>query len=93
MGGFDLRAPALFAALLVLGAGVGLCVLRVGRGPTHFDRVLALDCLVLNVIGGLLITSMLLATDAFIDTVLLTALFGFIGTISVAAYLEGSLAH
>lgn len=91
MGSVDPRSAVLFASLLVLGAGIGLCTIRIARGPTHFDRLLAFDCLLMNVVGVALVTSMLLATDAFIDMVLVTALLGFIGTISLAAYLEGSL--
>jgi multisubunit Na+/H+ antiporter MnhF subunit len=93
MASVDPRYAVLFASLVVLGAGIALCTIRIARGPTHFDRVLAFDCLVLNVVGVALAASMLLETDAFIDMVLVTTLFGFVGTISLAAYLEGSLVH
>ncbi|WP_437978358.1 monovalent cation/H+ antiporter complex subunit F [Sorangium sp. So ce295] len=93
MGSVDPRSAVLFASLFVLGVGIGLCTIRVARGPTNFDRLLAFDCLLMNVVGVALVASMLLATDAFIDMVLVTVLFGFIGTISLAAYLEGSLAR
>jgi multisubunit Na+/H+ antiporter MnhF subunit len=91
MGNIDPRDAVLFAAIFVLGVSIALCTIRIARGPTHFDRVLAFDCLVLNVIGVTLAASMLLETDAFLDMVLVTTLFGFVGTISLAAYLEGSL--
>ena len=91
MGSVDPRSAVLFVSLFVLGAGIGLCAIRIARGPTHFDRLLAFDCLVLDVVGVALAASMLLETNAFIDMVLVTALFGFIGTISLTAYLEGSL--
>ncbi|AUX42059.1 cation:proton antiporter [Sorangium cellulosum] len=93
MGSVDPRSAVLFASLFVLGAGVALCTIRIARGPTHFDRLLAFDCLLMNVVGVALQASILLETDAFMEVVLVAALFGFIGTISLAAYLEGSFAR
>lgn len=87
----SLEAAVLLAALAGLGAGVALCVIRMARGPTHFDRVLALDCLVLDVAGAVLVASMLLETDAFVDSVLAISMLGFLGTVTLSAYLEGSL--
>ena len=78
-------------ALLVVAASIGLCLVRALRGPTLFDRVLAFDCLALNVVGGVLLISLLLHTDAFLDEVLVVALLGFLGTVAFATYLEGTL--
>jgi multisubunit Na+/H+ antiporter MnhF subunit len=89
--GGDALTIVLLVALAVLGAAIGLCAIRIARGPTHFDRVLALDCLVLDVVGAVLVLSVLFETDAFIDAVLAITLLGFVGTIALAAYLEGSL--
>jgi multicomponent Na+:H+ antiporter subunit F len=85
-------SPAIiFAALAVIGVGILLCVVRAIRGPSLFDRVVAFDCIVLNVVGAVLLLSILYRTDAFMDVVLIVALLGFLGTVSLAAYLEGSL--
>lgn len=78
-------------ALLVIAISVGLCVVRAVRGPTLFDRVLAFDCLALNMVGGVLLISLLLHTDAFLDVVLVVALLGFLGTVAFATYLEGTI--
>lgn len=87
----DPRSMVLLGALGMLGAGMALCAVRIARGPTHFDRVLAFDCLVLDVVGAVLVLSMLLETGVFLDSVLVVALLGFLGTVSLAAYLEGTL--
>jgi multisubunit Na+/H+ antiporter MnhF subunit len=85
-------SPAIiFGALAVIGVGIVLCVVRAIRGPSLFDRVVAFDCIVLNVVGAVLLLSILYRTDAFMDVVLIVALLGFLGTVSLAAYLEGSL--
>jgi multisubunit Na+/H+ antiporter MnhF subunit len=78
-------------ALWILGLGIVMCLVRLARGPSSFDRALAFDGLVLNVVGAVLLLSMLLATDVFVDAVLVVTLLGFVGTVALAAYLEGSL--
>jgi multisubunit Na+/H+ antiporter MnhF subunit len=76
--------------LAVLGVGMVLCAVRIVRGPSAFDRVAAFDCLVLDAVGAVLLLSMLLETAVFLDAVLLVALLGFLGTVSLAIYLEGT---
>lgn len=86
----EIARAASLAGLAVLGAGAAMCMLRILRGPSPFDRALAFDCLVLDVAGAVLLLSVLLGTAAFIDAVLIIALVGFLGTVSLAAYAEGS---
>jgi multicomponent Na+:H+ antiporter subunit F len=45
----------------------------------------------LNVVGVVLLDSIVQRTGVYMDVVLVVALLGFLGTISFAAYLEGSL--
>jgi multicomponent Na+:H+ antiporter subunit F len=79
------------AGFLVLALGILLCVIRAFRGPTLFDRVMAFDAIALNFVGAILLLSILLRTDAFMDVVLVVALLGFLGAIALASYLEGTL--
>ncbi len=81
----------IIAALGVIGVSILFCVIRAVRGPTLFDRVMAFDAIALNVVGAILLDSILQRTDAFMDVVLVVALLGFLGTVSLAAYLEGTL--
>jgi multisubunit Na+/H+ antiporter MnhF subunit len=81
----------IYFALGVIGVGIVLCTIRAVRGPSLFDRVLAFDCIVLHVLGATLLLSMLFGTDAFMDVVLVVGLLGFLGTVSLAAFLEGKL--
>jgi len=78
-------------ALLVLLVGVSCCLARMLRGPSPFDRVLAFEAIALNFVGLTVLVSILLDTNAYIDVVLVVALLGFLGTVSIAAYLEGTL--
>jgi multicomponent Na+:H+ antiporter subunit F len=77
----------IYGAMVVLAISIGLCMVRAVRGPTLFDRVLAFDCLALNVVGGVVLVSLLLRTDAYLDVVLVVALLGFLGTVAFATYL------
>lgn len=86
-----LEAALFLVPTAVMGLGIVLCGVRIAKGPSHFDRVLALDCIALNVVGLTLILSIQLGISAFMDFVLVVALLGFLGTMAAAAYLEGSL--
>lgn len=79
------------AGLIVLGLAACACFLRILRGPTIFDRVLAFDCAVLQLLGVVLLAAVRYDVVEFVDVVLVVALLGFVGTISFAAYLEGNL--
>jgi multicomponent Na+:H+ antiporter subunit F len=81
----------IYIALGVIALGIGFCAIRAFKGPSLFDRVLAFDAIALNIVGATLLVSVLFETGAFMDFVLIVALLGFLGTISLAAYLEGSL--
>jgi multicomponent Na+:H+ antiporter subunit F len=81
----------IWGALGVIGVGIVLCAIRAVRGPTLFDRVMAFDAIALNIVGATLLLSLFYRSAAFIDFVLVVALLGFLGTVSFAAYLEGTL--
>jgi multicomponent Na+:H+ antiporter subunit F len=83
-----LKPAVLFGALVVIAIGVVFCLVRIIRGPSPFDRVLAFDCLTLNLVGAILLESMLLETDVYVDVALVVLLFGFLGTISLTTYLD-----
>jgi multicomponent Na+:H+ antiporter subunit F len=87
----QLEFAVIVGALGVIAVSIALCTIRAVKGPSLFDRVLAFDCIVLNAVGAMLLLSMILGTGAFMDVVLVVALLGFLGTIALAAYLEGSL--
>lgn len=84
-------AMVIHISLVVIGVGIVLCAVRMIKGPTHFDRVMSFDAIALNAVGAVLLLSILFRTDAFMEVVLVVALLGFIGTVVLAAFLEGSL--
>ncbi len=74
------------ATILLVGAFL-LALLRVVRGPTPFDRVLALDLM-----GGICLCALVMFAIRFDQQVLLDAAFvialvSFMGTVAFARYL------
>ncbi len=77
-----------FLALPLLVTGVILAFIRLLRGPSLPDRVIALD--ILSVLGIGIIVAFAIATDepVFIDVASVLALVSFLGTVAFAAYVE-----
>jgi multicomponent K+:H+ antiporter subunit F len=60
---------------------------RLLRGPSAQDRVLALDVLSMNGLLLLLVLGIRSRSTAYFDMALLIALFGFVSTIALAKFL------
>jgi multicomponent K+:H+ antiporter subunit F len=80
-------SAAILFALICYALAMALALVRLLRGPSAQDRVLALDFLYVN---GLLIIVALgirLATPLYFEAALLIALFGFVGSAALAKFL------
>ena len=77
-----------FAALAVCGATVLLAVVRLVRGPSTADRVVALDLLSAVAVGIMTAWSVAADDPVFLDVALLVALLAFLGTVAFGAYAE-----
>lgn len=84
-------AGALTPVYLLLSAALLLTVLRVVRGPSLPERVVALDLLTAITVG--LIATTTIATDqaVFLDVAIVMALISFLGTTAFALYLARRL--
>ena len=78
----------LYAALTMVGAAVLLSFVRVVRGPTLPDRVVALDLIGICSVGLMVLASALSGERAFLDAAVVVALLGFLGTVAYARYTE-----
>ena len=78
----------LTATLIALGIATLLAVIRATRGPTAFDRVLAVNSI--GTIAVLLISvhGFWAGRPEFLDIALLYALLNFIGTIAVLKFFR-----
>jgi multisubunit Na+/H+ antiporter MnhF subunit len=77
--------------ILVLIVAVVFTVLRIFKGPSAFDRLVAFDCFVFLVMGIICLESIQLRSFHYIDVLLILSLLGFINTLSIAAYTEGNI--
>jgi multisubunit Na+/H+ antiporter MnhF subunit len=75
-------------AYVILSVAALLFVVRLVIGPTVPDRVLAVDGLLVTVMCGVLVAAADASSAVGIDTVLVVALLGFIGTGVLARYVE-----
>jgi len=77
--------PVSFA---LLGIAFLLTVVRLVRGPSLPDRVLALDTLNVNAIALIVVYGIQLRSTLFFEIALLIAVTGFIGTVALTKYLQ-----
>ncbi len=77
-----------FTALAVCGVTVLLAVVRLVRGPSTADRVVALDLLSAVAVGIMAAWSVAADDAVYLDVALLVALLAFLGTVAFAAYAE-----
>jgi multicomponent Na+:H+ antiporter subunit F len=77
---------ATYGVLLLAFALFGL---RLGRGPTLADRVIAVDGMLVAGIGLLLVNAMDTGRGAFLQVAVLLALVGFVSTAVIARFIEG----
>jgi len=78
---------ALPLALAMLALAMVFTLVRLLRGPSAQDRVLALDCMYLNGMLLMLVLGMLYASSHYFEAALLVALFGFVGSTAMAKFL------
>ena len=78
---------AIAVTLLLYLAAIGLALVRVFRGPSAQDRVLALDFVYINGMLMMLALGLLYRSSAYFEAALLIALFGFVGSMAMAKFL------
>ena len=74
-------------ALLCFALGMVFATIRLLRGPTAQDRVLALDTLYINGMLVMLVLGIRFASSMYFVVALLIALFGFVGSAALAKFL------
>jgi multicomponent K+:H+ antiporter subunit F len=83
----DLVAAVLRLALGCLVVAMGLALIRLVRGPTAQDRVLAFDCLNLDAMLVMLTLGLSYRSSTYLEVALLIALVGFVSTTAMAKFL------
>lgn len=76
------------AVLTVLAVAAVLTFVRLVRGPSLPDRVIAIDLIGILIVCGLVVSAGARADQAFLDVAMVLALISFVGTVAYARYVE-----
>lgn len=79
---------ALYSTIAMVTLAALLNVYRLIKGPDAPDRVLALDTLYINAIALIILLGITLGTRMYLESALLIAVMGFVGTVAMAKYLK-----
>ncbi|MCP1169128.1 K+/H+ antiporter subunit F [Limimaricola litoreus] len=77
----------LYGALGAVGLAQLLAMARLVRGPHTGDRILALDTMVINAIGLIILLGMLWGTQIYFESALIFAMLGFVSTVALARFV------
>ena len=74
--------------LVILGLALLLAFVRLVKGPTLPDRIVAMDLLGMLVVGLIVVLSGSSGVRATLDAAVVIALIGFLSTVAYATYVE-----
>ena len=74
--------------LVLLSVAGALLLVRLLRGPSVPDRVVALDGLLIVVLNGVALQAVLQKSEAFLRVLVVVALLGFVATVTAARFVE-----
>ena len=86
-GATDLLNIAMIITFVVLALGQLLSMVRLVIGPTAGDRILALDTMVVNAIGLIVLLGIAQGTAIYFEAALIIAMLGFVSTVAYARFV------
>lgn len=78
---------ALIGAFIVVGLSQIMSMIRVVIGPDTGDRILALDTMVVNAIGLIVLMGISQGTRIYFEASLIIAMLGFVSTVAYARFV------
>ena len=78
---------AITATLVLYAVAMGIGLVRVMRGPSAQDRVLAVDFLYVVGMLAMLVLAIRYDSQMYFEGALLMVLFGFVGSVALAKFL------
>ncbi len=83
----DLLNFALIVTFVTLAFGQIMSMVRVVIGPTQGDRILALDTMVINALGLVVLLGIYQGVQIYFEVSLLIAMLGFVSTVALARFI------
>ncbi len=84
----SLQALILTVVMPILSVAVVLAFIRLVRGPSLADRVVALDLIGTLAMGMIVVYAIAANQPVLLDVAIVLALLSFLGTVAFARYLE-----
>ena len=83
----DIMNYALVFAFVIVGLCQLMSMVRVVIGPSTGDRILALDTMVVNAIGLIVLMGLSQGTRIYFEVSLIIAMLGFVSTVAYARFV------
>ena len=74
--------------LATLGAALLITFIRLAKGPTLPDRIVAMDLMGVLVVGLIVVLAASTGVRETLDAAIVIALIGFVATVAYATYVE-----
>ena len=74
--------------LVTLGTALLVTLIRLVKGPTLPDRIVAMDLVGVLVVGLIVVLAAWTGVRATLDAAIVIALIGFLGTVAYATFVE-----
>lgn len=78
---------SIIVAFVTLAAGQIMMMVRLVIGPTAGDRILALDTMVINALGLVIVLGISQGVQVYFEISLLIAMLGFVSTVALARFI------
>lgn len=78
---------AIIIGFVTLALGQILSMVRLVLGPTSGDRILALDTMVINALGLVVLLGIHQGVQIYFEVSLLIAMLGFVSTVALARFI------
>lgn len=75
-------------ALAMLGMAAALVLVRLFRGPSNLDRIVAAEILMVIVIAGVALESARQRTTTYLPLLMILGLVGFVGGVAVTRFMS-----
>lgn len=79
------------AAFTLVMASLVLGFIRLAKGPSFSDRVVALDMMTVSIVAFCALFAIRSGATAFLDVAVVLALIGFLATVALARFAERSM--
>lgn len=78
---------SLVITFVALAIGQVFSMIRLVIGPTSADRILALDTMVINALGIVVVLGLQQGVKVYFEVALLVAMLGFVSTVALARFI------